>query len=138
MKLFFFLDFIRPICLPTANNIRVGDKVTVSGWGSTESGNHSTVKLKVEIPIVPFFDCYKKFLMKRVILDPSKHMCAGGVAGKDSCTGDSGTPLMANHVDGYWQILGITSSGNNCGLAGWPGIYTRVVNYLDWIHEHIQ
>ena len=39
----FFLDFVRPICLPIGpelqNNNLQGQRPTVSGWGATEKGN---------------------------------------------------------------------------------------------------
>lgn len=65
-------------------------------------------------------------------------LCAGGERGKDSCRGDSGGPLMVSYTnsrgDGNWYAAGIVSFGPTpCGFENWPGIYTRVSNYMQWI-----
>ena len=36
-----------------------------------------------------------------------------------------------------WNIAGITSYGEGCGLPGKPGVYTRVSMYVDWINRRI-
>lgn len=35
-----------------------------------------------------------------------------------------------------WTQLGIVSFGNKCGEPGYPGVYTRLSEYVDWIREH--
>lgn len=65
--------------------------------------------------------------------------CAGHRKGRmDSCAGDSGGPLLckdfssSNHP---WTIFGITSFGDGCGKKGKYGIYTKLPNYVRWIHR---
>ena len=60
-------------------------------------------------------------------------ICAG-VGRTDSCTGDSGGPLQAQ-VGGRWTVVGITSFGVECAREDFPGVYTRVDNYLSWIRN---
>lgn len=65
-------------------------------------------------------------------------LCAGGEANKDSCYGDSGGPLMKLHErNNQWILEGVVSFGTRCGTQNWPGIYTRVSKYLDWITSNI-
>lgn len=47
----------------------------------------------------------------------------------------TGGPLMMR-VDTRWMQIGIVSFGNKCGEPGYPGVYTRVSEYLDWIGEN--
>jgi serine protease 7 len=70
----------------------------------------------------------------------SSQICAGGKLGKDSCNGDSGGPLMAyDATTQLWNLVGVVSYGPEpCGLEGWPGVYTRVTKYMDWIEKTIQ
>lgn len=64
-------------------------------------------------------------------------ICAQGPDGiKDSCTGDSGGPLVvpAPNSRKFVQV-GIVSWGLQCGNPLFPGVYTRVASFNDWIRE---
>lgn len=133
-----FNDFVKPICLPTNASLKQstfeGYDMEVAGWGKTETRSESDVKLKVRVPVVSRSECAKVFeKVGRQIIN--KQMCAGGAAGRDSCRGDSGGALMGRQpsVDN-WLAVGVVSYGPSpCGTPGWPGVYTRVGAYIDWI-----
>lgn len=56
--------------------------------------------------------------------------CAGeGV--DDSCTGDSGGPAVIDD-----ELVGIISWGYSCGSPEYPGVYTQVYRYREWIAEN--
>ena len=58
--------------------------------------------------------------------------------GKDTCQGDSGGPLYYSDTinsASKFVLAGITSYGYKCAQAGFPGIYTRVSYYIDWIND---
>ena len=67
-------------------------------------------------------------------------VCAGyKQGGRDSCSGDSGGPLLRQPSFGApWQLAGVTSWGLLCAMERKPGVYTRVYLYLDWIEENTQ
>jgi secreted trypsin-like serine protease len=65
-------------------------------------------------------------------------ICATGPSGgKDSCFGDSGGPLVVaadGIARGYVQV-GVVSWGPQCGNPLYPGVYTRVSSFADWINK---
>jgi len=136
-----FNGFVKPICLPfddTASDKYIGEELVVTGWGRTETMKASNIKLQVWLPVVSSEDCDRIYRQKRITIGNGQ-LCAGGVEGKDSCVGDSGGPLMST---GNWPrdgrtryfIAGVVSFGPElCGTKGWPGVYTRLSYYTDWI-----
>ena len=81
-----------------------------------------------------------KFTIKEFQVDefsPSLHLCAGGMYGESTCTGDSGSGLMVE-VDEVSQVVGIVSGGTGyCGV-GVPDYYARVHQYLNWILKYVK
>uniref|UniRef100_A0A182JMK2 CLIP domain-containing serine protease n=1 Tax=Anopheles atroparvus TaxID=41427 RepID=A0A182JMK2_ANOAO len=139
-----YSDFVKPICLPTHADLKtrdyVGFRMQVAGWGRTATARFSNVKQKVAVDGVGLNTCNEVYQKEQVQLQPSQ-LCAGGEAGKDSCQGDSGGPLTGIHTAGglqYWYLIGLVSFGPSpCGQAGWPGVYTKVDRYVDWITNTI-
>ncbi|XP_058790034.1 CLIP domain-containing serine protease HP8 [Phymastichus coffea] len=130
-----FTSFIKPICLPRTSKLE--SKFRVAGWGRTELRSQSEVKLQVTVPLVQAFQCHQVYQPLGIFLGDGQ-ICAGNGDGRDSCTGDSGGPLMQQNRypngDIRWNAVGIVSFGpKNCGRNGIPGVYTKVYNYMPWI-----
>uniref|UniRef100_K3WIS5 Peptidase S1 domain-containing protein n=1 Tax=Globisporangium ultimum (strain ATCC 200006 / CBS 805.95 / DAOM BR144) TaxID=431595 RepID=K3WIS5_GLOUD len=113
-----------PAKLDAGTGAVVGATATVLGWGTTSSGGTQSSELRqVGVPIYSNTNCAK------VLSIDSTMVCAGGVANKDSCQGDSGGPL----INSAGTLIGVVSWGNGCGLAGYPGVYSRVSTVASWI-----
>lgn len=54
----------------------------------------------------------------------------------ENIQGDSGGPLVLEE-NGRWNLIGIISWGIGCGVALQPGVYTRITEFTDWIHQII-
>lgn len=144
--------FIKPICLPMDIKLRgdvtdLGKQFTVAGWGRTENGRWSDIKLKVDVNGVDLVRCsqvYGNYWTPQLQRELSHdQICAGGEQDRDSCGGDSGGPLMREFRDSsgnhYVYLAGLVSYGpTQCGMGGWPGVYTRVTSYLEWIQNNIR
>lgn len=131
-----FNNFVKPICLPSSKlkNLPKSTMLYSTGWGVTEKGTTSDIKLKVELPLKLNNEC--DVALKEHL--SSNQLCVGGVDGKDTCGGDSGGPLMyyyTNNVtgDNHYYLLGVVSYGYDCGTEGYPAVYTRVPNFVNWI-----
>ncbi|XP_023685135.1 venom peptide isomerase heavy chain-like [Paramormyrops kingsleyae] len=109
----------------------------VAGWGRITENNDLPVPRtlqEVAVPVVPNDACKKSYP------DLKPEMICAGESGKDSCQGDSGGPFMCMTKDGskeIWKLAGIVSYGRGCGQAAFPGVYTRVSSYRDFISKTI-
>ncbi|XP_026670240.1 plasma kallikrein-like [Ceratina calcarata] len=52
-------------------------------------------------------------------------------------TGDSGGPLHVKGTFGHLEVIGIISWGRGCARPNFPGIYTKLTNYLGWLKDHL-
>ncbi|XP_062713127.1 CLIP domain-containing serine protease B8-like [Aedes albopictus] len=136
-----YTTFVRHICLPEKGTGKTAKKFNVCGWGrtnffSSENGNSvpSPIKLKTSLSYFDHVKCSQIYQPQRLKLIDGQ-ICAGGRNAKDTCSGDSGSPLM--HFDvkrEAWILSGLVSLGpQHCGAVGMPGIYTNVVEYVPWI-----
>ncbi|KAH0950217.1 hypothetical protein HN011_005891 [Eciton burchellii] len=126
-----FNSYIWPICLPPIQQTFENKDAIVTGWGTQYYGGPaSTVLMEVVVPVWPQEKCVRSFTQRIV----NTTMCAGAHnGGRDACQGDSGGPLLHQLANGKWVNIGIVSWGIRCGEPGYPGVYTRVSSYLDWI-----
>ncbi|VVC33685.1 Serine proteases, trypsin family, serine active site,Peptidase S1, PA clan,Serine proteases, trypsin [Cinara cedri] len=130
--------WVRVACLPkTAYSTYEGEKGTVIGWGRLgERKKSSNILQKVDVPIISNEDCKEMGYLPEKIT--SNMICAGYKEGmSDACQGDSGGP-MHRHADSsdVLEVIGIVSWGKGCARENYPGVYTRVANYLEWIMDH--
>jgi trypsin len=110
-----------------------GQAVTVIGFGLTSEGGDISVKLlDVEVKTVDFETCNRQL---SEMIFPETHICAGvAPGGKDSCSGDSGSPLLDSATKVQY---GIVSFGVGCARTNSPGVYTRISAFSDWIESFI-
>lgn len=97
---------------------------TVLGWGDTTGrGDYSSVLRQVTVPVTTDAACRSSYpggVWGTYVA--STMVCAGlRQGGKDSCSADSGGPLL---IDG--RLAGIVSWGDGCALPRKYGVYTRV------------
>merc|ERR1719481_2148415 len=95
-----------PACMPPPGNDYIGEKVTVTGWGTTsEGGMQAEVLQELELTAVGDQTCYNAMTGALGTYwgqtFPEKQICAGGDRGYDSCQGDSGGPLIFNRTKKY-------------------------------------
>ncbi|CAL4121453.1 unnamed protein product, partial [Meganyctiphanes norvegica] len=136
-----FNSAIRPVCLPSSDaQDFTGLNATALGWGDTDGDEFieswAHVLQEVEIPVVGQEECDSRHA--DIPIKPEIEICAAPFdGGRDTCTGDSGGPLLVQ-VNKRWAVIGLVSWGpTRCG-SGLPGVYTRVDGFLDWIWDQIR
>jgi len=101
--------------------------VVAAGWGDLqEGGSPSNVLMKVSLPLVNIETCRASYGSN--IRDG---MICAGMAGFDSCAGDAGGPL----ISGESTLVGIVSWGEGCGRPNYPGVYSEVAYFSNWIRS---
>ncbi len=124
---------ITPMTLARSNPLTSDTCTMVAGWGNmSQSGELWPEDLmEVGVPLVSSQTC------SSIYSTTSNMICAGYLNGQyDSCQGDSGGPLIISE-NGVLKQVGIVSFGTGCALAGYPGVYTKVQNYIGWIENYV-
>ena len=114
---------------------RPGEELTVAGWGLLEEGGSpSPVLMQVAVDVLDNTVCQVNYGGTGVQI--TENMVCAGRTSKDSCQGDSGGPgIVADPALGEDRQVGVVSFGIGCARPGFPGVYTRVSQFLGWIEE---
>jgi secreted trypsin-like serine protease len=96
---------------------------------------------QVEVDVIDQTECksvYESLQVPAFSIGDTEICATAPEGGKDSCFGDSGGPLVvkADNTRGYAQV-GIVSWGPQCGNPLYPGVYTRVSSFSDWIKQNV-
>jgi len=139
-----------PVCIDQGRSEFFGSLATVQGYGCTGNGTRGNL-LEANVTVISN-DEFQTQMMYNISSYPRfiKSLCkylpmgindgflgAKGILNEQgiftgSCNGDSGGPLMAQNEDDRRTLIGIVSGGISCG-RGFPGWYTKVSFYKNWI-----
>jgi len=134
------LNIYTPVCLPSSDADYTGKNGWVYGWGTTEplkpgqkpsAGSSSDKLLEIQKQIVS--DARYRSVMRQSHIKDSM-LCAGGVAGEDSCAGDSGGPFTVA-VNNQKFLAGVVSWGRGCAQDNTYGVYSETAKFRMWIDK---
>ncbi|XP_055856013.1 trypsin beta-like [Episyrphus balteatus] len=126
-----FSSTVKPVKL--ANSMPAdGSPVEVSGWGyKKEEVRAMTAKLQMTtVTFLSGKPCSSSLYKYLGEIKPG--MVCGVGEDKDACQGDSGGPL----VNEAHEQVGVVSWGYGCGKPGYPGIYSDIQTYKEWIKKN--
>ncbi|XP_011921710.1 PREDICTED: transmembrane protease serine 5 isoform X4 [Cercocebus atys] len=134
-----FSDTVGAVCLPAKEqHFPKGSQCWVSGWGHTDS-SHTYSSDMLQDTVVPLLStqlCNSSCVYSGAFTP--RMLCAGYLDGRaDACQGDSGGPLVCPDGD-TWRLVGVVSWGLGCAEPNHPGVYAKVAEFLDWIHDTVQ
>ncbi|KAJ8683975.1 hypothetical protein QAD02_019767 [Eretmocerus hayati] len=134
-----YTELIKPVPLPDSHEkIPAKSVAVVSGWGL----------LGGDIPFLPEHlqkaqiwianqDYCQKVMKELGYKVTSTQICANDPSNRrGQCNGDSGGPLTVNGT-----LTGIVSWSYKdpyCASTKYPGVYTRVPEFIDWIKKHAE
>ncbi|EGR3918357.1 trypsin-like serine protease [Vibrio cholerae] len=118
------------------DELRENDLLTVIGFGARKEVNgdksdYPTKLHQVDVPFMPIAACRTK---GGSYATQGDNVFCAGVAGKDSCAGDSGGPIFFRTNRGLTQ-MGVVSWGAGCGQPDKPGVYTKLSAFNNWIND---
>lgn len=104
------------------------------GWGvTTESGTAASQYLmSANVSRIDDQQCVNAYSQSFPV-KPCGMICAAD-PNRDACQGDSGGPMVyaIDNEPTPYQV-GIVSWGIGCARPEYPGVYTKVAKYIDWI-----
>ncbi|MBU7600319.1 serine protease [Streptomyces sp. P38-E01] len=102
-----------------------GQSASVYGWGDTGGdGSYASSLHSSRVRVLKDRECATAYPGGAAAgrFRAETMVCAGlPEGGRDACQGDSGGPLVAGG-----KLIGLVSWGSGCGVAGQPGVYTRI------------
>uniref|UniRef100_A0A1I8MGV2 Peptidase S1 domain-containing protein n=1 Tax=Musca domestica TaxID=7370 RepID=A0A1I8MGV2_MUSDO len=109
-----------PLCSQKPDD---GAFVQISGWGYTSETNRqpSDQVRSATVRVVSRAECSQAYEGQATLT--SSMFCATIPGQRDSCSGDSGGPVVYNG-----QVCGIVSWGFGCARPEFPGVYTNVAS----------
>jgi secreted trypsin-like serine protease len=134
------INDVKPVKLNMNGNIpSASNTLTVMGHGTISNAATSEYPdylMETSLPIVSFQDCNDSNSYNGAILNPT--MICAGASGKGACIGDAGGPLIIRGNTAIKDVqVGILSWGQDCGMANYPDVYTRVSAYSQWVQNYI-
>ncbi|KAI0982640.1 hypothetical protein GJ496_004251 [Pomphorhynchus laevis] len=124
------------LCLPTSRVDHLSG--IVLGRLSVPDGEPKTQRETIEFRqldsyLIPAKHCFRSY---GNFFQINKQICAKSNGSHAPCQGDSGGPLM-HFVNNRWELGGVVSYGQGCGMPLSPDVYTRVAVYKKWILSKI-
>lgn len=130
-----FTKSIKPICLPINSSIEQTLYTVV--WSKAEL--RSGLDNDAEVQLSNKNTCVASYAGTGAALGDD-HVCVGKQNVTGECKTNIGIPLMnVETMEDYerWTVVGIMSF-NSKRCKGWANVYTRVYDYLPWIHSRVR
>ncbi|KAM7337641.1 hypothetical protein ACRRTK_003760 [Alexandromys fortis] len=132
-----FSDTVGAVCLPAKEQqFPRGSQCWVSGWGHTDpSHTHSSDTLQdTVVPLLSTHLCNSSCVYSGALTH--RMLCAGYLDGRaDAC---QVWPIVEGGAGDLLVVEGVVSWGRGCAEPNHPGVYAKVAEFLDWIHDTVQ
>lgn len=115
------------------NNEAFGTECKITGYGTIHEYSREGLGVLREAKVyIKDPDDYTEIINEETNIIASGNEIDSSGFTTDTCSGDSGSPMICNG-----KIVGVTSYGMGCGEPKFPGVYTKVSAFKDWIYTII-
>ncbi|XP_053668276.1 inactive CLIP domain-containing serine protease A8-like [Anopheles marshallii] len=132
-----YTEHIRPICVPSEQEIFVGKRCIAAGWGwDPRTGQSASIMKRMELKVVHRRRC--EVLNRRLGIRHPQHrdfMCAVAAGDQNACIKEGGTPLVCQRDDGSYVLAGIALRRLDCEQSDDPAVFVNVTKFADWLHD---
>lgn len=140
-----FTDTVHPICLPLSETIRSENMTDsfsiVTGWGSSPSVSGVSKKLQVDLNLRNAQECSSILEQSGMNFSHASQFCATRERSdtvRTICSVDAGGGLV-RFFYGFYYLIGVAGMGREkCGSGSFPGVFTGVLDYINWIKTTIK
>jgi trypsin len=124
--------------IPNSSSSGSNRTMWIMGFGDTDQTAAqalSTTLQVASVQYVPTSTCLEAYQKFSPITDD---MICAAQSGKDACGGDSGGPLiMRGNSTARDLLVGTVAWGVGCAEERYPGVYSRISFFYDWIVEQV-
>ncbi|XP_071804718.1 uncharacterized protein [Asterias amurensis] len=133
-----YSERVTPVCLNTPVS-NTSDLCYVAGWGfsnTTSEFEASATLQELSVSLMTRTDCLQAVGHLGLYgIVTENILCARGTNGESPCSGDSGSALVCRTNEGVWYQVAIVSAVFGCRSRPFPGFYTKVSPYIDFIES---
>uniref|UniRef100_A0A182MV10 Peptidase S1 domain-containing protein n=1 Tax=Anopheles culicifacies TaxID=139723 RepID=A0A182MV10_9DIPT len=135
-----YTEHIRPLCLPSAEDLFEGQRCIETGWGyETTSDTQATIMKRLKLEIISHERCQEFFDTLDDNFELSRSvMCVEGSKSENTCMKDAGAPLACQRQDGSYVLAGMTSWMLGCHRLDAPSGHVNVTKVVGWINDTIE
>ncbi|MFC5382048.1 S1 family peptidase [Aquipuribacter nitratireducens] len=125
---------VRPV---EVGDARVGDELIAVGWGrSGLGGPRDCSRSSIPLQVVPVTECRPAADASNRPVDTLRHLCTRPMpeARRNTCSGDSGGPLLRPGADGVPVVVALTAWGPGCETDD-VGVAMSLASELAWLRS---
>lgn len=129
-----------PICLPDPAKSLDNMRSYVGEWLPKSPGGSGPYALKSQRALISTNEECSKYYAEVQLPELNKgiqnnQLCTDHRGDHGGCNRLNASPLMVSDRKLHWHIVAIASYRHSCEDQTFPGIYTRVPDYLSWIQQ---
>merc|ERR1712086_69473 len=121
-----------------------GVPVTLLGSGATRHyGSGGLREVNIDTTSQATCEAAEPTAISRNLINFNNVICTGGPEGKDSCNGDSGSPMIGCFGNHTWMLgvlvkgTELPKSGPSCGAEGRLAVYTRMELFAEFVRTTV-